>query len=549
MRNVRVLAAGAVFACAAIAQSEGTPKFVAADVHVSPKAANPQFRNVAGRGGRYELKNATMVDLVRTAYAVTPDRVVGGPSWLELDRYDVTAKMPPETSPDDRRLMLQALLKERFGLAARKATQPMPAYALTVPRKPLMKEADGEGESGCKPGNPAGDSNGRINVVMNGVPMVFALGPGATIQMSCRNISMAAFATAIKTMFGAPNTGSNAVLDETGLKGNWNFDFHYSLNIFGPMVGQEPGEHLTLFDALEKQAGLKLVQKPVPTEVVVVEKVNRAPAPNPPDVAEALPAVKLPTEFEVADVKPADPQARMTRLQIQPGGRVVVQGMTMRMLLNQAFRLRNRDELVGLPGWADSDRFDINAKAPSEGPDAPPLDNDAVMLMLQALLKDRFQLQFHREERPVSAYSLVAGKPKMKKADPAGRTSCKPVDGEPGVGLPGAMTWRCLNVTMDFFAERLQFMGPGVQWPVPNETRVEGNFDFILSFNPNQGMMFGGRGGGDGAGNPANMAADPGGLPNLFEAIEIQLGLKLEARKRPEQVIVIDHLEQKPTEN
>ena len=76
------------------------PAFQIADVHVSPHASNPIMQGGVLRAGRYELRQATMLDLIKTAYGVDPDKVVGGPSWLESDRFDVIAKAPPETSAE-----------------------------------------------------------------------------------------------------------------------------------------------------------------------------------------------------------------------------------------------------------------------------------------------------------------------------------------------------------------------------------------------------------------------------------------------------------------
>src|SRR5438552_1562767 len=93
---------GAIFG-----QSSGTaPRFEIAGIHISPKTANPFFRSGAPRGGRYEMKNATMVDLIRIAYGFDPDKVLGGPNWLELDRFDVTAKLPAGSTPETQKQML-----------------------------------------------------------------------------------------------------------------------------------------------------------------------------------------------------------------------------------------------------------------------------------------------------------------------------------------------------------------------------------------------------------------------------------------------------------
>ena len=180
---------------------------------------------------------------------------------------------------------------------------------------------------------------------------------------------MAAFAEGLRGMMGV-SLGPNLVLDQTGLKGNWNFDVKWSLGLNGPMISNS-GDRISVVDAIEKQLGLKLEEKQIPTAVIVVDSVNRKPSDNPPGVAEVLPTIPPPSEFEVADVKPTGPDARMGGIRIQPGGRLVVQGMPMRSLINRAFNTNNSDEVVGLPKWVDTDRFDITAKAPSAGPSAP----------------------------------------------------------------------------------------------------------------------------------------------------------------------------------
>jgi uncharacterized protein (TIGR03435 family) len=103
------------------------------------------------------------------------------------------------------------------------------------------------------------------------------------------------------------------------------------------------------------------------------------------------------------------------------------------------------------------------------------------------------------------------------------------------------------------FADRLLNMGPGLNWPVEDATEIEGGWDFTLTYS-RAPIIFngpdGGRGGDAGpAGAAIPTAADPSGGLTIFEAIEKELGLKLETRKRTLPVIMIDHLEQKPTEN
>jgi uncharacterized protein (TIGR03435 family) len=359
-------------------------------------------------------------------------------------------------------------------------------------------------------------------------------------------MTMAAFAAGLREM-GA-EVGPNQVLDETGLKGNWNFDFRFTY-VSGPMAGEE-GQRVTIFAAVEKQLGLKLEERQVPTPVIVVDSVNEQPSPNPPGVAEALPAPPRPTEFEVTSVKPSRSDERGGRFGMQPGGRFNAENMLLSTLIDRAFNTGimffNGDQVIGLPDWANSERFDIVATAPSAGPGAPAIDNDALAPMLRALLADRFKMTYHTEERPVSTYTLVAGKPKMKKADPSSRTSCKNMPPPPNAG-PGSQLLICQNITMAQFADRLQGMAMELSWPVLDATEIEGGWDFSLTYTRNPGMLRGRGGVAEGGGVP--VASEPTGAVSIFEAMEKQLGLKLEMHKRPMPVIVIDHLEQKPTEN
>jgi len=135
--------------------TETKPAFEIADVHVGPPARNPFMRGPILRGGRYEIHVATMVDLIRTALKIDAARVVGGPTWLEDDTFDVIAKAPAGTTPETARPMLQSLLADRFQLAVHKDTRSVPAYALRAGKRTQMKEAGGSGDTGCKFTPPA----------------------------------------------------------------------------------------------------------------------------------------------------------------------------------------------------------------------------------------------------------------------------------------------------------------------------------------------------------------------------------------------------------
>src|ERR1041385_2978817 len=198
----------AVLLCFAVfgQSTETQPQFDVADIHLSPHSTNPFMTGVILRAGRYELRKATLVDLIRTAYGVDAENVVGGPNWLESDRFDVIAKVPPATSPETAKLMLQSLLADRFKLVVHMDTRLMPAFVLSVGKgKPKLKESDESGNNGCQR-QPQSPQPGVIS------PNV----------VSCRHMTMDAFARRLRELAGDYITVP--VVNSTGLEGGWDFD-------------------------------------------------------------------------------------------------------------------------------------------------------------------------------------------------------------------------------------------------------------------------------------------------------------------------------------
>jgi uncharacterized protein (TIGR03435 family) len=551
-----------LFCCALMAQSADGPEVVIADIHQRAKSNNDNMVIVPVRHGQLEIRKATMLNLLSGAFAIDSDKILGGPNWLELDRYDVIAKVPADQALEKQGPLLKALLEQRFKLMAREETRPFPAWALNAGKNPRMKEADGKGESGCKiqTGAGAADDSGPKFFQRNadGSNTVVNLGPGLMVQYSCRNMTMAAFAEGLGSMVGVRLNArffDQGVRDQTNLQGKWNFDVKWSLPLIGPMANT--GERISVADAIDKQLGLKLEEVPVPMKVVVVDSVLRKPTDNPPDIKQVLPDVPAPTEFEVADVKLADPnpgpglQAFFLDFRMQPGGRFVVKGVPMRFLLGRAFNIANNDQIVGMPSWVDSVRLSITAKVggdyPGEGPTG--MDPEFMAPLLRSLLTERFGLAWHTEQRSSTAYTLAAAKPKLKKADPNSRIYCRNAPPGPNRAASEQML-NCQNATMALFAERLQNI-PAINAPVDDATGLDGGWDFNFSYNPipQMAMMGPGRGGDQAAGPGAPVADDPVGGYTIFESIEKQLGLKLEAKKKIVPVTVIDKLNQKPTEN
>ncbi len=543
--------------------------FEIADVHASPLSSSPQsqfMRLGLYRGGRYEIRSATMVDLISVAYGVDTDKVLGGPSWLELDRFDVLAAAPADSTPAELRLRLQKLLADRFKLAVKIDNKEMSTYALTAGKKPQLKEADGSGETGCQ-FQVQGMGNGRGGAPADAPPVPAA---PPTLAFKCANMTMAALVDYMHTMPLAQQfIGKNPLLDETGLTGSWNFEFHYAIPIG---QGATASASNAIADAFEKQLGLKLEPRKVPLPVLAVESVNEKPTGNQPGVAEKLPVA--PSEFEVADVKPSAPNAAGPGRGggFLPGGRIDLRGVTLKDLIVAAWDTMP-DQIVGGPKFLETDRFDIVAKAPAVvlsgvsfsnmSRNQPPVDVDALRLMLRNLIVERFKLVTHFEDRPMNAYTLVAAKPKLRPADPSTRTGFHEGPGpdgkDPRKDTPAlGRLVTCRNMTMAQFAELLPSMAGGyfqtVSRTVQDSTGIEGAFDFTLSFS-GAGILNGngaGRGGdarNAGAAGPAGEASDPSGGMTLAEAMEKQIGIKLVTAKRPVPVLVIDHIEQKPVEN
>jgi uncharacterized protein (TIGR03435 family) len=253
--------------------AEALPAFELADIHASRQTNTILTQGMRGgvlrAGGRYELTNATMVDLIRTAYGVDADKVLSGPSWLESDRFDVIAKAPPRATPESVKLMLQALLADRFKLVLHKDTHPLTTYALSLSKGgPKLQETDGSGDTGCKmtiqQANPAQAAANQA-AIQNGGPIVLNV---ATFLYTCHNMTMEAFAEQMHTMIVAQTyIGNNPTVNQTGLRGAWDFDFKYTqkppntnatvTTVNGVQPVTVSGQSITLFDEMEKQLGLE----------------------------------------------------------------------------------------------------------------------------------------------------------------------------------------------------------------------------------------------------------------------------------------------------
>ncbi len=240
-----------------------------------------------------------------------------------------------------------------------------------------------------------------------------------------------------------------------------------------------------------------------------------APPPKiPPMAADANPS------FEVATIKPSKPGERGKLMLMRAEFTTV--NTTLEDLIKFVYGVQDK-QVTGGPKWMESDKFDIAAK-----PDTPGLpDPEQLKSMVRKLLANRFALKFHQESKTMSAYVLTVAKsgPKMTKSGAS----------FPGLFFQqlGVLTVR--GATMQDFADLMQ--STVLDRPVVDQTGLQGRWDFLLKWTPDE-SQFGGMG--MKVPPPSNAADAP---PPLFTAIQEQIGLRLEAGKAPVPVLVIDHVE------
>jgi uncharacterized protein (TIGR03435 family) len=264
------------------AQTDTRPAFAVATIKYNRTGADARSMRLQP-GGRILVTNQPLRPLIVFAYGLQPQQLVGGPSWLETDRFDITAQAdgnisptPPGGPPGPAQLMMQRLLAERFGLVVRTESREMPVYALTIARR--------DGQLGPRITPADRDCLALMTQAPGGVPVQaprLADGrPGCGIQRDGTGKVLAGGTTmqmlAI-SMLTAP--AGRLVIDRTGLSGGYDFDFEFAME---PAPGAAPSPSATtgvaerpgLFTALEEQLGLKLQPARAPIDVVVIDRVT-----------------------------------------------------------------------------------------------------------------------------------------------------------------------------------------------------------------------------------------------------------------------------------
>jgi uncharacterized protein (TIGR03435 family) len=247
----------------------------------SIKASNPDtldgFMTIPGRGAvsdRFTERNVTLINLIRAAYGIplgaADNRILGGPNWLNSEKYDVDAKIDSsmvdelkKLSPDQRTLaqqhMLQALLADRFRLATHRETKDLPIYMLVAMKNgPKLQEA--------KPGETTSISYTE---------------PERTASITGQARPIASLVQVLSVFLGRP------VLDKSGLPGKYDFKLEWEPDDSQTFSGGAPNDRpvsqpdsnaSSIFTAIQEQLGLKLVSGKGPVEIVVIDHVERPSA-------------------------------------------------------------------------------------------------------------------------------------------------------------------------------------------------------------------------------------------------------------------------------
>jgi uncharacterized protein (TIGR03435 family) len=270
--------------------------------------------------------------------------------------------------------------------------------------------------------------------------------------------------------------------------------------------------------------------KPTPLVLTraTAETAWTIPDPRPP---QKMMDPKAAPGFEVATVKPSNPDNPGRPINVSPSGTITMRNTTLFYLIEFAYDVHPK-QVIGAPAWIDADKFDITAK-----PDIPGSPNfQQMQSVLQKVMAERFGLVFHKEKRELSAYSITVAKggEKIRKDEAPGPSFGS--DGNPQHGL------LVRNATMAEFISFLLL--PLMDLPIVDQTGFgETRYTFTLKFTPDPGMIPAG------AGPDAQAAAaDPDAPPDIFTAMEQQLGLHIQKTKAQVNVMVIDKVS-KPSEN
>ena len=269
---------------------------------------------------------------------------------------------------------------------------------------------------------------------------------------------------------------------------------------------------------------------PLPLTFVRATKETAWEIPTPPPPPKPMKEDADPS-FDVATIKPNNSGASSIQGLTMNGRNFATRNSSLADLIGFAYEVQAK-QIVSGPDWLDKDRYDIAAVPDQEG--APNVQQ--LRLMVQKLLASRFNLKFHHDQRELSAYVLTVGKNGQKLTPTQLKGSL------PGMGMrpgPTGLTMVMANARLADFTGFLQMLV--LDRPVVDRTGITGRFDYNVTFTPDDSEF---------NGHPPKLpqTETSDSAPNLFAAIQEQLGLKLDAQKTSVDVIAIDHVD-KPSAN
>ena len=249
------------------AQTGTGPAFEVASIKPSAPDARATL-SAMPPGGRLEIVNMTLKEMIATAYSVQPFQVSGGPGWLDSLHYDISAKAGAQRTREDVLLMWQALLADRFQLAFRRERRQLPVLALVLARKDgkLGPRLTPSKEGACTqpdPANPFAVDTMRLCGA-------FSLGPDGLTLVSA---PIGSLTPRLSRLLG------RTVIDKTGLTRNFDIDIEWSPDEMLAMqpATRGPADNIgpSIFTVFRRDLGLDFKAERGPVEILVIQRAEK----------------------------------------------------------------------------------------------------------------------------------------------------------------------------------------------------------------------------------------------------------------------------------
>ena len=515
-------------------QSQATPAAPPSfqDVSIKPSKSAPTdmtslFLKKENQMRVLTATNRSVKSLIADAYGLHEFQISGGPDWISVERYDITAKMPDslrgQVGP-----AFEKLITDRFRLAFHREAKVLPVYELVVSKNgPKLSPVTSSKNSESPPGH-----------------------------LVAHELTMRSLARWLA------DDMNRIVVDKTGLQGAFAFTLDWT-----------PGSPKSLLTAISEQLGLELREQTGPVEMFIIDHAEKITGDESSQTqledqsaAESIAASMPPARvYEGVSIRPNHSTTALTPfMEFRPDG-FTASNVTLQMLIQQAYRVEDY-QIAGAPAWLDRDRYDVEAKVDdSLADELSKGEADRLSVeqqpMLFELLADRFLLSVHRETRELPVYVLVMAKngSKLHEATPG---DTYPNGIRDGLGKGHDDVVRMLRgqiigqgISLDAFVQPLS---QELDRTVLNRTGLTGKYDFTLQWSA--GRILAREYIVPGAESkhvrldpppPTNTESCEFTGPSIFAALHDQLGLELvESHEQSSraQILVVDRAE-KPWEN